>query len=916
MWMGIGFILVLLALPDKPIVSGTGISSNTSITNSIYVRGECDEGMVQCLNSTQCIHDYQLCDDDKEENCDNGSDEWEIECKNEELDFRFDIFFGEKFDDDIEEDQEGVPCPTGTFSDVCNCTQLCSTNDTIGACTALSINEATMDCSDRFISHFPVTFPDITIKLDLSTNQITTIRRHYLSNLTQLRELDLRRNNIQIIDVDAFEPLKQLETLHLEASGLGNRVFGVLRNLTSLKYLDLSHNGIRSLKDDDLQGLISLTHLDLDDNNIRELRPQLFADLESLIQLYLSRNSLYVLESKTFSELKNLETLHMVACELREIPTGLFSKLHKLETLDLAHNLLTSITKAHLVGLTSLRYLYLKDNRISYIEPGAFEKARNIFFLQLNSNRLTAITRVMFEPLQLITLALKENVIETIEDKSFSNQASLGDLDLSDNFLTVIRNGTFLNLTQLSSLYLRNNSIHTLQMGCLDTLLSLVGLDLRLNPFMSFPPDLFEALGRNDPLNLEWVYFDHFHLCGYAPRVRHCIPRTDGISSTKNLLANALLRSSVWIVAVLAFIGNLCVLLARCFLREDNRIHSFFITNLAVADLLMGLYLIIIGSYDMIFRGDYILHDITWRNSPMCKICGFLSFLSSEMSVMTLSVITLDRFICIVHPFKFKNRFLGQAAILMVCLWILWITLGALPVLHTAYFGNYFYGANGVCLPLQINYPYAQGWEFSLIIFVIFNLMAFIFIVYAYLKMFLTIRWSSLAMRSTKKNQEWPLVKRFGLIVFTDFLCWMPIIIMKFVAFGGVQVSNGAYAWFAIFVLPVNSALNPILYTMTTKLFKQKILIPLGILQPKRQKPYDPNSSVDDSLVSKASGTRLSVISSKSRGSVHANKSCPQVKTNVLMSCHPSSLTEEVEIHDDSSIPSVQDNSSFENTRE
>ena len=39
----------------------------------------------------------------------------------------------------------------------------------------------------------------------------------------------------------------------------------------------------------------------------------------------------------------------------------------------------------------------------------------------------------------------------------------------------------------------------------------------------------------------------------------------------------------------------------------------------------------------------------------------------------------------------------------------------------------------------------------------------------------------------------------------------------------GVQIPSTMYAWLAVFVLPVNSALNPILYTMTTKLFKQQV---------------------------------------------------------------------------------------------
>lgn len=37
----------------------------------------------------------------------------------------------------------------------------------------------------------------------------------------------------------------------------------------------------------------------------------------------------------------------------------------------------------------------------------------------------------------------------------------------------------------------------------------------------------------------------------------------------------------------------------------------------------------------------------------------------------------------------------------------------------------------------------------------------------------------------------------------------------------GVPINDDLYAWVAVFLLPVNSALNPILYTLTTKLFKQ-----------------------------------------------------------------------------------------------
>ena len=39
----------------------------------------------------------------------------------------------------------------------------------------------------------------------------------------------------------------------------------------------------------------------------------------------------------------------------------------------------------------------------------------------------------------------------------------------------------------------------------------------------------------------------------------------------------------------------------------------------------------------------------------------------------------------------------------------------------------------------------------------------------------------------------------------------------------GVKIYAELYAWVAVFMLPINSAINPVLYTLTTKLFKQQL---------------------------------------------------------------------------------------------
>ena len=73
------------------------------------------------------------------------------------------------------------------------------------------------------------------------------------------------------------------------------------------------------------------------------------------------------------------------------------------------------------------------------------------------------------------------------------------------------------------------------------------------------------------------------------------------------------------------------------FLLLPPQVHSFLITNLALGDLCMGLYLLIIAAVDVSYRGVYFIYDVQWRTSPLCQLAGFLSTFSSELSVFTLT---------------------------------------------------------------------------------------------------------------------------------------------------------------------------------------------------------------------------------------------------------------------------------------
>lgn len=166
-----------------------------------------------------------------------------------------------------------------------------------------------------------------------------------------------------------------------------------------------------------------------------------------------------------------------------------------------------------------------------------------------------------------------------------------------------------------------------------------------------------------------------------------------------------------------------------------------------------------------------------------------LSTLSSEASVLILTLITLDRYLSIVRPFAAERSraSIVPALAIIIFLWGLSFTLSYLPLsgLFFDFFGSDFYSTNGLCLPLNIHNPYDPAWEYSFVLFVVINSTAFSFICYAYWKMLRIIQSSSLTIRSTQQKQDTLLAKRFGLVVLTDFICWAPVIIGKALAMAG-----------------------------------------------------------------------------------------------------------------------------------
>ncbi|XP_064170261.1 neuropeptide FF receptor 1-like [Anguilla rostrata] len=117
----------------------------------------------------------------------------------------------------------------------------------------------------------------------------------------------------------------------------------------------------------------------------------------------------------------------------------------------------------------------------------------------------------------------------------------------------------------------------------------------------------------------------------------------------------------------LCMIGNLVV----CFILLKNKqmrtVTNIFILNLAVSDLLVGIFCLPITLMDNLITG--------WPfDIFICKMSGLIQGASVSASVFTLVAIAVERFRCIVYPFQQKLT-QKQASVTIVLIWILAVTI-------------------------------------------------------------------------------------------------------------------------------------------------------------------------------------------------------------------------------------------------
>lgn len=559
--------------------------------------------------------------------------------------------------------------------------------------------------------------------------------------------------------------------------------------LPSVVKIIMSNNSISDIEF--VQWPSSLSKLSLSYNQISRLGQSALQLAPKLVRIYLGHNQISYIHSKAFSGLSKLSVLNLESNRLSTFETSMLDETPRIAQLQLSDNMIDLPEQTSFARCKQLKELFLDHNRIS--------RVRSHWFSNMPS---------------LMWLTLANNEISFIEEFSFSWNYELEELNLSFNKIKHINRQMFASKLNIQRLHLSGNALQAgLPANAFTEIVHLKSLNLSHIEFVHLDKETFSYL------KLDFIYFEKFRYCHYAAHVRVCRPLTDGLSSAEELLAFPVLKYAVWIVASVCSLGNVFVLLWRSISAHEDRTLSLFVKNLSIADLMMGIYLGAIGWQDQKFEHKFGQYAIEWMSSWSCTGIGFLAILSSELSVFILTIITIERYRSIMSISKFEPSASRQRAKLQVGLaWLVSLLIAGYPLAECLVRNSHYFATNGLCLPLHIDQPFTYGWQYSAFVYLGINFGAVMVIIVLYVRMYLAIMTDRQRCRpalfKAEKREDAILAVRFFFIVVTDCLCWIPIVVIKVIALANVVISSSIYGWLVVFIIPINSALNPIVYTL------------------------------------------------------------------------------------------------------
>lgn len=294
-----------------------------------------------------------------------------------------------------------------------------------------------------------------------------------------------------------------------------------------------------------------------------------------------------------------------------------------------------------------------------------FPNLIHLSIIDCNLNSKNQIFQNFFKILQYLDLSF--NPIGNSNFLNMNSYKSLLILNISYTYINRLTNNDFKyckNLIELKIIGCKLKFIEKYSIKGLISLEKLIFYDTNLP---------IEAFHVKSLIKLEFVIGNQFFLCcqlkEYLNRSVNCKPSRSLYESCNRFIGSKFIQLFCWFFGFIGVILNTFSL----FYSSIRILKSkYFRVLLSIGDVFTSCFLLLLAIIDEFYSNSYLIENKRIKNSFVCQLLGTIMNFSILLSIISMLLITIERYIAIIDPFKtgrfFKNRKLLSIFILKISL--------------------------------------------------------------------------------------------------------------------------------------------------------------------------------------------------------------------------------------------------------
>ena len=289
--------------------------------------------------------------------------------------------------------------------------------------------------------------------------------------------------------------------------------------------------------------------------------------------------------------------------------------------------------------------------------------------------------------------------------------------------------------------------------------------------------------------------------------------------SSVEILIKAL---AYFVILLVSLVGNLLVLLVIYKNKQLRRSINYFVFNMAVSDLFTPLTIMPVTIVQIISGSKSWKVDSPWiLGNILCKLCYFLPDVSLVVSIISLLLISMDRFVAVVFPFKAKLISSKVRLISILCTWIIAMAVHA-PYFYTFRLVPYKNKAYQCLLNWGPAFDHVETQNrYVTATFITFILVPICFLAIVYGKIAWTMKNTQQELSCLQRHRYQQLRKtvRMSVAIITAFVvCMIPLLVFMFTKIflwnlntPPICAFHDVIPFISLFMLHSWSAVNPCL---------------------------------------------------------------------------------------------------------